>query len=127
MSPYKMSKIESVVRLVLEFNKAFNNHDVSGMTALISDDCSIESSTPAPDGTVYSGKDEITQYWQDFFLESPDANHKIEDIFGLGERCIVQWKFNWSDGAGEKHHVRGADILRVRSGSIIEIQSYVKA
>lgn len=34
-----MSKVESVVRVVLAFNKAFNRHDVAGMVQYLSDDC----------------------------------------------------------------------------------------
>ena len=34
MSPIRMSKIEFAIRTVLEFNQAFNRHDVTGMMAL---------------------------------------------------------------------------------------------
>jgi hypothetical protein len=30
MSPTRMSRLESSIRLVLEFNEAFNRHDVAG-------------------------------------------------------------------------------------------------
>ena len=56
MSPTRMSRIESATRIVLEFNEAFNRHDVAGMMRLMSDDCVFENTDPAPDGTVYSGK-----------------------------------------------------------------------
>jgi hypothetical protein len=42
MSPIRMSKIESGMRVVLEFNEAFNRHDVTGMMQLLSDDCVFE-------------------------------------------------------------------------------------
>jgi ketosteroid isomerase-like protein len=89
-----MSKIESGVRLVLDFNAAFNRHDVAGMMALMSDDCVFENTAPAPDG--------------------------------LGERCIMRWKYSWVDPEGKAGHVRGVDIFRVRDGSIREKLSYVK-
>jgi predicted SnoaL-like aldol condensation-catalyzing enzyme len=121
-----MSKIESAIRLVLEFNEAFNRHDVAGMMQLVSDDCIFENSSPAPDGAVYSGKQVVTQFWQDFFRESPHAYIEIEEIFGLGERCVMLWRYSWVDIAGGKGHVRGVDIFRVRNGSIRERLSYVK-
>ena len=71
MSPYRMSKIERAPRLVLEFNQARNRHDVAAMVKLISDDCVLEPADPAPDGTVYTGKQAIAQYWHDFFRQSP--------------------------------------------------------
>ena len=124
MSPYKLSKIESPMRVVLAFNDAFNDHDVEGMMALMSDDCVFENTAPAPDGTAYTGKEEVTRFWQEFFLVSPQAHIEIEDVFGLGDRCIMRWKYSWA--AGEKDHVRGVDVFRVTDGRISEKLSYVK-
>jgi ketosteroid isomerase-like protein len=121
-----MSRLEGAVRIVLAFNEAFNRHDVAGMMQLMSDDCVFQNTAPAPDGTVYAGKAMVTQFWQDLFRDSPHAHIHIEDIFGLGMRCGVRWRYDWVDGAGEKGHVRGVDIYQVRNGSICEKLSYVK-
>ena len=126
MSPARMSRLESAIRVVLEFNEAFNRHDVAGMMQLMSDDCIFENTDPAPDGAVYSGKEVVTCFWQDFFRESPRAHIEIEEIFSFGERCIMRWRYSWVDMAGEKGHVRGVDIFRVRNGFIREKLSYVK-
>ena len=126
MSPARMSKLESAVRLVLAFNEAFNRHDAVGMMQLMSEDCVFENTTPAPDGTVYSGKEAVTQFWLDFFLESPQAHIEIEEIFGLGERCIMRWRYKWVDTAGNEGNVRGVDIFRVRENLIHEKFSYIK-
>jgi uncharacterized protein (TIGR02246 family) len=126
MSPARMSKLEAAMRIVLDFNNAFNRHDVTGMMQLMSDDCVFENTHPAPDGTVYSGKEAITQFWQTFFRESPKAHIDIEEIFSLGNRCVMRWKYNWVDAAGKPGHVRGVDIFNVREGFIAEKFSYVK-
>jgi len=126
MTPTRMSKVESATRLVLAFNEAFNGHDVTGMMELISEDCVFEHNGPPPDGTQYSGKDAITQFWQDFFRESPQAHIDIEEIFGLGIRCVMRWRYDWVDAAGEKGHVRGVDIFKLKDGFICEQFSYVK-
>lgn len=126
MSPARMSRIESAPRLVLEFNEAFNRHDVEGMMRLMSDDCIFENTAPSPDGTVYSGKEAVTQFWQDFFRESPHAHIDIEEIFGLGLRCVMRWKYSWVDETGKQGHVRGVDIFQVKDGYIFEKLSYVK-
>ncbi|HNK62822.1 MAG TPA: nuclear transport factor 2 family protein [Anaerolineales bacterium] len=123
MSPAKMSKVESAARLVLEFNEAFNRHDVPGMMRLMSEDCIFENTWPAPDGTAYTGKEAVTRFWEDFFRESPQAHIDIEEVFGFGNRCIMRWKYSWGDAAG---HVRGVDIFQVREGLIYEKLSYVK-
>ncbi|GIK56475.1 MAG: nuclear transport factor 2 family protein [Chloroflexi bacterium] len=122
----KMSKIESGVRTVLAFHEAFNRHDVAGMMALMSDDCVFENTTPAPDGTVVVGKEAVTQFWQEFFRQSPQAHIEIEEIFGLGYRCVMRWRYEWVDGAGEKGYVRGVDIFQLKDDLISLKLSYVK-
>ncbi len=121
MSPIRMAKIESAIRLVLQFNEAFNHHDVSGMMQLMSEDCVFENTDPAPDGTVFSGKEAVTRFWQDFFRESPQAHIDIEEIFGMGNRCIMRWKYSWGED-----HVRGVDVFKLKDGLISEKFSYVK-
>jgi limonene-1,2-epoxide hydrolase len=126
MSPTRLSRLESAVRVVLEFNKAFNRHDVAAMMQLMSDDCIFENTHPAPDGAVYSGKEGVTQFWQDFFRQSPHAHIEIEEIFGSRIRCIMRWRYDWVDASGVKGHVRGVDIFQVKNGAIYEKLSYVK-
>ncbi len=126
MSPARMSKLEAAMRIVLAFNEAFNRHDVTGMMKLMSEDCVFENTDPAPDGTVYSGKEVVTEFWQNFFRESPRAHIDIEEIFGMGNRCIMRWKYSWQDVEGKEGHVRGVDIFRVEDGFISEKFSYVK-
>ncbi len=126
MSPARMSKLETATRIVLSFNEAFNRHDVAGMMQLMSNDCVFENTDPPPDGTRYSGKESVTQFWQDFFRESPHAHIDIEEIFSLGNRCIMRWKYSWQDVEGKEGHVRGVDIFRVEDGFISEKFSYVK-
>jgi predicted SnoaL-like aldol condensation-catalyzing enzyme len=126
MSPVRMSRLETAPRIVLEFNEAFNRHDVAGMMQLMSDDCVFENTSPAPDGTVYSGKEAVTQFWQDFFRESPHAHIKVEEIIGLGLRCVTRWRYDWVDAAGRAGYVRGVDIFQVKNGLISEKLSYVK-
>jgi predicted SnoaL-like aldol condensation-catalyzing enzyme len=126
MSPARLAKLEAGVRTVLEFNEAFNRHDVEGMMRLMSDDCIFENTDPAPDGTVYSGKEAVTHFWQAFFRESPHAHIEIEEIFGLGFHCVMRWKYSWEDAAGKKGHVRGVDIFQMKDRLISQKLSYVK-
>ncbi len=121
-----MARLEVAPRIVIAFNEAFNQHDVVGMMALMSDDCVFENTSPAPDGTVYRGKEAVAQFWRDFFRESPQAHIEIEELFGLGFRCVMRWRYTWVDSAGETGHVRGMDIFQVKDGLISQKLSYVK-
>ena len=122
----KMSRLEAAIRVSLEFYEAFNRHDAAGMMKLISEDCLFEGSGPAPEGAAYSGKEAVTEFWQEFFRASPQAQIEIEEIFGLGMRCVARWKYSWVDAEGERGYVRGVDILRVKNGAIYERLSYIK-
>jgi len=113
MSPIRMSKIESGVRIVLKFNEAFNRHDVDAMMRCLCEDCLFED----VDNNSYSGKESITRFYQNLFRESPQANIEIEEIFGLGLRCVMRWKYN---------DARGVDIFKLKDGLICEKLSYVK-
>lgn len=126
MSPTHLARLESAVRLVLEFNDALNLHDVAAMMQRMTDDCVFENTAPAPDGTVFAGKEAVTQFWQDFFRASPHAHIDIEEIFGFGDRCVMRWRYSWVDEAGQPGHVRGVDVYRVRGNAICEKLSYVK-
>jgi len=126
MSPIRMERLETAIRAVLAFNEAFNRHDVAGMMQLMSNDCIFENTVPAPDGAVYAGKEAVAQFWRDFFRESPQAHIEIEEIFSLGLRCVMRWRYDWLDATGQKGHVRGVDIFRVQDGLICEKLSYVK-
>jgi predicted SnoaL-like aldol condensation-catalyzing enzyme len=114
------------MRVVLDFNDAFNRHDIPGMMKLMSEDCVFENTSPAPDGTRYLGKEEITSFWEEFFHSSPQAHIEIEDAFGLGFQCVMRWKYEWVDGLGSKNHVRGVDVFKFKEGLICEKLSYVK-
>lgn len=122
----RMAKVEAATRLVLAFNEAFNRHDVNAMMELMSEDVVFENTSPAPDGTIYRGKEAVTRFWEDFFRRSPHAHIEIEEIFGLGFRCVMRWRYTWVDAEGNPGHVRGVDIYRIKEGRICEKLSYVK-
>ncbi|MFZ1042928.1 MAG: nuclear transport factor 2 family protein [Anaerolineales bacterium] len=122
MSPIRISKLESGMRVVLEFNEAFNRHDAAGMMQLMSDECLFENTSPAPpDGIVYKGKEAVTQFWQDFFRESPQAHIETEEISGMGFRCVMRWKYDWVDTEEKKGtHIRGVDVFKLKDNLICE-------
>ena len=125
MSPVRMSRIENTVRVALEFNEAFNRHDLAGMMKLISDNCVFES-VDGPDGKVFTGKEEIAEFWQAYMSKKPGLQIHGEDVFGLGFRTIFRWRAEWENAEGEKRHVRGVDIFHVKNGLIEKQYAYAK-
>ncbi|HEY1296082.1 MAG TPA: nuclear transport factor 2 family protein [Chloroflexota bacterium] len=106
---------------VARFNIAFDNHDVDGVMAAMTEDCVFESTGPAPDGPRYMGAAAVRQFWEKFFGANPNARFTPEEQFAAADRCVVRWRYDWGDG-----HVRGVDIFRVRDGLVAEKLSYVK-
>jgi ketosteroid isomerase-like protein len=111
----------ATIAAVTRFNAAFDNHDVDGVMAAMTDDCVFENTGPAPDGTRYIGAAAVRQVWSEFFRSNPTARFTAEDQFAAGDRYVVSWRYDW--GAG---HVRGVDIFRVRDGLVAEKLAYVK-
>ncbi|MBN1667508.1 MAG: nuclear transport factor 2 family protein [Anaerolineales bacterium] len=127
MSPTRMSRVESALRLALAFHQARNRHDIPAMLALFSADAVFESFEPAPDGQVLTGRDALTQFWRDFFQASPRAKFESEDAFGLGEHAILRWCYQWAARDGSRQQLRGIEIFRVREGVICELRMYAKS
>jgi hypothetical protein len=121
-----MSKIEAAVRVIIEFSEAFNRHDVAGMMQLVADSCIIEHYEPAPDGAIYSGKESIAQFWDEYFTLAPEAFVEIEELSGLRERSVMRWKLRWNDPVTGERYVRGVHLFKVRDGAIREQLSYTK-
>ena len=103
------------------FHEALNRRDLDALADLITDDCVFETTSPAPDGTRYVGRQAVLGAFRDFFAGSPATRFEIEEMFGAGDRVVVRWLYNWADG-----HVRGVDVLRVRSGQVAETLAYDK-
>jgi ketosteroid isomerase-like protein len=116
---------EDALEIVRRFNEAFGRHDVDAVMALMTDDCVVENTRPAPDGARIAGAAGVRAFWEQFFRNSPQAAFRTEDIFAAGDRCTVRWIYSWIKN-GTPGHVRGVDVFRVRDGKVCEKLSYVK-
>jgi cation diffusion facilitator family transporter len=116
---------DATVAAVDRFNEAFNRHDVDAVMAAMTDDCVFENTSP-PNGRRYEGQDQVRAAWEEFFAASPTAYFDGEDLIATGDRCVVQWRYTWTDGDGTTNAIRGVDVLRVRDGKVAEKFAYVK-
>ena len=112
--------------LVLRFNEALNARDADGMMRLMTADCVFENTYPPPDGARFEGQAAVRVFWEDFFAGSQQAHIETEDIFSLGERCVMLWTYRWVGADGEEGHIRGVDVYTLKDGLIAEKLSYVK-
>lgn len=117
---------QSTVDIIEKFNEAFNRHDVPAVMALMTDDCLFDNTYPSPDGERFVGQDAVRDFWEGFFKSSPDARFTSEEMIAFGDRCIVRWRYDWTNTDGSRGHVRGVDVFKVRDGKVAEKLAYVK-
>jgi hypothetical protein len=116
---------DRTVREVLtRYNEAFHLHDPTLLADLISDECVIEDSSPAPGGARHEGGRACLARWSEL---AGDANLSFspEPAEVLGDLAVAPWILRW--GPGEGDWVRGVNLIRIRDGKITEARGYVKA
>ncbi len=106
------------------FNDAVDRRDVDALRAAITGDCLFESPTP-PDGKRYIGSAMADVFARVFAIEG-EGPFEVEEIFTAGDRAVVRWLHSWDHADGDRGHVRGIDVFRVRDGKVAEKLSYVK-
>jgi ketosteroid isomerase-like protein len=114
---------ETTSEVIRRYNDVFQRHDPSVLRELIAEDCVIENSNPAPNGSRHVGREACVDLWQRI-ATTPGIRFDIEDVEVIGERATIRWRLHW--GEGESNSVRGVNLMRVRKGQIVEAFGYVK-
>lgn len=112
--------------VVARFGAAFDRQDIEAVMALVTDDCVFESTSPAPDGVRFEGAADVRAEWEKLFANTDEPRFETEETVVLGDRAVVRWQYSWREPSGDRGHVRGVDVLRLRDGKIAEKLSYVK-
>ncbi len=109
--------------ILQRFNGVFLSHDPAALQELVADDCIIENTQPAPDGSRHEGKAACIALWTRI-ATMPGAHFEPESIIARGDRGEIRWRLVW--GPDRSSSVRGVNLMRVRDGRIVEAQGYVK-
>jgi hypothetical protein len=109
--------------ILQRFNGVFLSHDPAPLQELVADDCIIENTQPAPDGSRHEGKAACIALWTRI-ATMPGAHFEPESIIARGDRGEIRWRLVW--GPDRSSSVRGVNLMRVRDGRIVEAQGYVK-
>ena len=105
------------------FNQVFLRRDPSDLVNLIGEECVIENTSPAPDGSRHVGKEACVALWTQI-ATMKDAHFEPEDIVARGDFGVIRWRLVWGDAPDQS--VRGVNLMRVRDGRIVEALGYVK-
>jgi len=109
--------------ILTRFNQVFLDHDASALKDLVAEDCVIENTQPAPDGSRHEGKAACLQLWSGIAANAGIA-FETESITARGDRGEIRWRLRW--GPAHEDSVRGVNLMRVRAGQIVEAAGYVK-
>jgi ketosteroid isomerase-like protein len=123
MAEVTTAGVEDVVG---RFGAAWEAWDLDAIMALMSEDAVFESTGPAPDGVRIEGAAAVRAEGEGMFRDTRDAEFRFEEAFVSGDRATARWRFSWTNDDGSRGHVRGADVMRVRDGLVVEKYSYVK-
>jgi SnoaL-like domain len=107
-----------------QYNAAFEKHDPSLLERILAEDCVLENSGPAPDGSRHEGRAACLEWWSGIAANT-EANFDIEEVWTAGERAVIHWRLRW--GPSESESVRGVNLMKVRDGLIVEGKGYVKS
>lgn len=106
------------------FNRAFLDHDPSVLQEIVAEDCVVENTQPAPDGSRHVGKAACIELWTQI-ATNPGISFQPESITARGDRGEIRWRLLW--GPMREDSVRGVNLMRVSNGRIVEAAGYVKA
>jgi uncharacterized protein (TIGR03086 family) len=112
--------------VVRRFCAAWEAWDMDAALVLMADDAVFESTGPTPDGSRFEGAAAIRAVWEEMARTTRGPEFRFEEAFVSGERATARWRFSWTNEDGSTGHVRGADVMRVRDGKVVEKLSYVK-
>ena len=115
--------VDSTADVLNRFNDAFLRHDPGQLSGIIADDCVLENTGPAPDGSRHVGHGECLAFWTSVASQQ-QLVFATETIDTTGELGIIRWRLRWGPEPNES--VRGVNIMRVRAGQIVEALGYVK-
>jgi hypothetical protein len=113
----------TTAEIMRRFNDAFLTHDPSLLPPLVAEDCVIENTVPAPNGTRHVGRVACLELWQGI-AANRSGGFELEDVETWEDRAIIRWRYRWGDG--EENSVRGVNLMRVRDGLIVAAMGYVK-
>jgi hypothetical protein len=112
MAAVRMEKIESTIRLAIEFRARLAREDFGGAIALLDDQCRID----APEG-IFCGKEESRRYFERRASARCGQAQEVEEIFGMGLRCVVRFK---------EGNLRSLELYKEERGALSEILIYAK-
>jgi len=104
---------------LIEWIKAFNEHDAIAASELYHDDA---ENIQVAIGIPLKGKQAILEDLKEFFTSTPDSYTNIENLFEDGEWAMIEWSgggnFVALDGSLKPYTLRGCGFFHIIDGKI---------
>ena len=117
-----------IKNLLINWNQAWDGHDLEGVMQLFHDDVLFENWT----GAKIRGRDNLEEAWASWFQNHGGFRFTEEDTFidEAGQKVLYRWQLewpSWESGFEGGHELRrGVDVLHFIDGKIIKKLTYCK-
>jgi ketosteroid isomerase-like protein len=119
---------KAIRNILLDWFRAWDDHDLNGVMALFHDDILFENWT----GGRAQGKEALCKAWYPWFEDHGNFKFTEEDLFidEAAQKVLYRWSLEWPSRQrgfeGRCERRRGVDVLHFRNGKIIEKLTYSK-
>ncbi len=124
----RMLSREEIEQALLEWQQAWNEHDIDGVMKLFHDDVLFENWT----GGQARGKDGLRRAWAPWFANHNGFRFAEEETFidEAEQKVLYRWQLEWPSlergYEGRPEIRRGVDVLHFQDGKIIQKLTYSK-
>jgi ketosteroid isomerase-like protein len=115
---------KQTAEVIRRFNEAFQQHNAGAFADLVAENCVLENTGPAPNGSRHVGREAALAVWT-ALASNPEITFDLEEVFVAADRAIIRWRLRRGDG--DDNSVRGVNLMRVRDGQIVEGMGYIKS
>lgn len=119
---------DQIRTIMIEWNEAWNAHDLDKVLELFHDDIVFENWT----GSIIQGKDVLRKAWEPWFKNHGGFRFISEDLFvdEKDQKVLFQWLLEWPSSEkgykGKLEKRRGVDVIHFRDGKISQKFTYSK-
>lgn len=118
---------DDAMRMLRAITTAFDEHDLDGIMAHLSDDAVFESPRGSePWGTRVVGAAAVREAFAARFAGIPDIRYQDDEHFVDGDRGASEWTLSGTTTDGQRIEVRGCDLWTFRDGQVIKKDSFWK-
>ncbi|WP_250523487.1 MULTISPECIES: nuclear transport factor 2 family protein [unclassified Caballeronia] len=111
---------KEAVALLQRFSEGWNRHDVDGLMACMSPDCTYHAAAGAEkEGQSFHGEAAVRDAFVSIFEKFPDAQWRNSVHVALGNRGFSEWLFTATDrSTNSAVAVHGVDVFVLKDGKI---------